>query len=74
MDSRQSYVLRTVEERKVRLARLWFCDVLGHLKSVAISPVELDTAFDEGVQFDGSAIDGSRRATCSPFPTHRASS
>ena len=61
MDSRQSYVLRTVEERKVRLARLWFCDVLGHLKSVAISPVELDTAFDEGVQFDGSAIDGFSR-------------
>ena len=61
MDSRQSYVLRTVEERKVRLARLWFCDVLGHLKSVAISPVELGTAFDEGVQFDGSAIDGFSR-------------
>ena len=41
--------------------RLWFTDVLGQLKSVAISPVELETAFEEGVQFDGSAIDGFSR-------------
>ena len=61
MEHQQSYVLRTVEERKVRLVRLWFCDVLGQLKSVAISPVELETVFEEGVQFDGSAIDGFSR-------------
>ena len=54
-------VLRTVEERRVRLVRLWFTDVIGQIKSVAISPVELETAFDEGVQFDGSAIDGFSR-------------
>ena len=61
MDHQQDYVLRTVEERRVRLVRLWFTDVLGQLKSVAISPVELDAAFEEGVQFDGSAIDGFSR-------------
>jgi glutamine synthetase len=60
-DHQQNYVLRTIEERRVRLVRLWFTDVLGQLKSVAISPVELETAFDEGIQFDGSAIDGFSR-------------
>ena len=60
-DHQQNYVLRTIEERRVRLVRLWFTDVLGQLKSVAISPVELESAFDEGIQFDGSAIDGFSR-------------
>ncbi|MGB3411941.1 MAG: glutamine synthetase family protein [Microthrixaceae bacterium] len=61
MDNQRDYVLRTVGERRVRLVRLWFTDVLGHIKSVAISPVELDLALEEGVQFDGSAIDGFSR-------------
>jgi len=61
MADHQSYVLRTIEERRVRLVRLWFTDVLGQLKSVAISPVELENAFEDGVQFDGSAIDGYSR-------------
>ncbi|MCY4665114.1 MAG: glutamine synthetase family protein [Acidimicrobiaceae bacterium] len=61
MDRPEDYVLRTAEERGVRLIRLWFTDVLGQLKSVAISPAELESAFDEGVQFDGSAIDGFSR-------------
>ena len=60
-EQQQDYVLRTIEERRVRLVRLWFTDVLGQLKSVAISPVELESAFEEGVQFDGSAIDGFSR-------------
>ena len=54
-------MLRTIEERGVRLIRLWFTDVLGQLKSVAITPAELENAFEEGVQFDGSAIDGFSR-------------
>lgn len=45
----------------MRLVRLWFCDVLGQMKSLAISPIELETAFEEGIQFDGSAIDGFSR-------------
>ena len=57
----QEYVLRTVEERGIRFIRLWFTDVLGFLKSFAITPAELETAFEEGMQFDGSAIDGFSR-------------
>ena len=60
-NAQQDYVLRTVEERGVRLIRLWFTDVLGQLKSFAISPAELESAFEEGMQFDGSAIDGFSR-------------
>jgi glutamine synthetase len=55
------YVLRTVEERGIRFIRLWFTDVQGFLKSVSISPSELEVAFDEGMTFDGSAIDGYAR-------------
>ena len=61
MDRQTEYVLRTVEERGVRLVRLWFTDVLGQLKSFAISPAELENALEEGMQFDGSAIDGFSR-------------
>ena len=64
MDSserQREYVLRTVEERGVRMIRLWFTDVLGQLKSFAISPVELEGAFEEGMRFDGSSIDGYSR-------------
>jgi glutamine synthetase len=55
------YVLRTVEERDIRFIRLWFTDVLGYLKSFAITPAELEAAFDEGMGFDGSAIEGFAR-------------
>src|SRR5438045_1237310 len=48
MERKQDYVLRTVEERGVRLIRLWFTDVLGQLKSFAISPAELENAFPAG--------------------------
>ncbi len=37
-EAQRDYVLRTVEERGIRLVRLWFTDVLGNLKSFAISP------------------------------------
>jgi glutamine synthetase len=55
------YVLRTVEERGIRFIRLWFTDVLGFLKSFAITPQELEGAFAEGLGFDGSSIDGFSR-------------
>jgi glutamine synthetase len=61
VNRQQEYVLRTVEERGVRLIRLWFTDVIGQLKSFAITPAELDTAFAEGMHFDGSSIDGFSR-------------
>jgi len=60
-ERQREYVLRTVEERGVRMVRLWFTDVLGQLKSFAISPAELEGAFDEGMRFDGSSIDGFSR-------------
>ena len=56
-----SYVLTTVEERNIRFIRLWFTDVLGFLKSFAITPEELEHAFEEGMGFDGSAIEGFAR-------------
>ncbi|RFT30807.1 glutamine synthetase, partial [Gardnerella vaginalis] len=61
MDRQQEFALRTVEERDVRFIRLWFTDVLGTLKSVAIAPAELEAAFEEGIGFDGSAIEGMTR-------------
>ncbi|MBD7982312.1 MULTISPECIES: glutamine synthetase family protein [Oerskovia] len=61
MDRQQEFVLRTVEERDIRFIRLWFTDVLGMLKSVAIAPAELESAFSEGIGFDGSSIEGLTR-------------
>ena len=63
MDKQQEFALRTVEERDVRFIRLWFTDVLGTLKSVAIAPAELEAAFEEGLGFDGSAIEGMTRVS-----------
>jgi glutamine synthetase len=61
MDRQQEFVLRTIEERDIRFVRLWFTDVLGTLKSVAVAPAELEGAFSEGIGFDGSAIEGFAR-------------
>ena len=61
MDRQQQFVLRTLEERDIRFVRLWFTDVLGYLKSVAVAPAELEGAFSEGIGFDGSAIEGFAR-------------
>ncbi len=61
MEKQAEFVLRTIEERDIRFVRLWFTDVLGTLKSVSIAPAELEGAFDEGIGFDGSAIEGFAR-------------
>ena len=61
IEQQRDYVLRTVEERGIRLVRLWFTDVLGNLKSFAISPAEVENALNDGMIFDGSAIDGFSR-------------
>src|SRR5919109_2495935 len=61
LSSEAEFVLRTVEERGIRFIRLWFTDVLGFLKSFAITPAELETAFAEGMGFDGSSIEGFAR-------------
>jgi glutamine synthetase len=54
-------VLRFVREHKIRFIRLWFSDVLGFLKSFAITPSELEEALDEGMGFDGSSVEGFAR-------------
>jgi glutamine synthetase len=61
VDRQQEFVLRTLEERDIRFVRLWFTDVLGTLKSVSVAPAELEAAFEEGIGFDGSAIQGFAR-------------
>jgi glutamine synthetase len=63
ISKQEEFVLRTLEERDIRFVRLWFTDVLGFLKSVAIAPAELENAFAEGIGFDGSAIEGFARVT-----------
>ncbi|MCS7281254.1 MAG: glutamine synthetase family protein [Desulfobacterota bacterium] len=54
-------VLKLVKEKDVRFVRFWFCDILGQLKSFAIHVDELESAFDEGMGFDGSSIKGFAR-------------
>lgn len=49
LTKQQQFVQRTLEERNIRFVRLWFTDVLGFLKSVAIAPAELENAFAEGI-------------------------
>src|SRR4051794_30454358 len=62
MGPHDAYVLRTVEERDVRFVRLWFVDVLGVLKSLAIPASEVEVALQDGVGIDGSALEpGARR-------------
>src|SRR3990170_7339208 len=62
-DRRQSidYVLQMAKEHDVKFIRLWFTDILGSLKSVAITVGELPEALEEGVGFDGSSIEGFAR-------------
>ena len=61
MGKQEDFVLRALEERDVRFVRLWFTDVLGYLKSVAVAPAELEGAFEEGIGFDGSSVEGFAR-------------
>src|SRR3972149_5443228 len=62
-DRRESidYVLQTAKEHDVKFIRLWFTDILGFLKSVAITVEVLPEALEEGVGFDGSSIEGFAR-------------
>jgi len=61
VSSQIDYVLRTVEERGIRFVQLWFTDVLGTPKAFSITPAELENALEEGMTFDGSAVDGFSR-------------
>jgi len=54
----REYVLYTAKEKDVKFIRLWFTDILGSLKSLAITVEELEDALEDGVGFDGSSIEG----------------
>ena len=55
------YVLKSAKDKKVKFIRLWFTDILGQLKSFAITIDELQGALEEGMGFDGSSIEGYAR-------------
>jgi len=57
----KEYVLKMAKEHDVKFVRLWFTDILGFLKSFAITVEELETALEEGMGFDGSSIEGFAR-------------
>ncbi len=57
----KAYVLEAVREHDVKFIRLWFTDILGFLKSFAITREELEEAMDSGMGFDGSSIQGFAR-------------
>jgi len=57
----KEYVLQVAREQDVKFIRTWFTDILGNLKSVAITSEELEKALEEGVGFDGSSIEGFAR-------------
>ena len=58
MDPEIDFVLKTIKSRDVHFVRLWFTDVLGTMKSFAVSPSEIENAFVDGMGFDGSCIAG----------------
>jgi glutamine synthetase len=54
-------VLRIVAEKEIPIIRLWFTDILGHLRGFAITPRELPEALQSGLGFDGSSVEGFAR-------------
>ena len=54
-------VIKFVHDNNVSIINLWFCDILGKIKSFGIPPAQLDVAFDEGLGFDGSSVEGFAR-------------
>jgi len=54
-------ILKYIKENEIYFVELWFTDILGYLKSFAITEHELEKAFEEGLGFDGSSIRGFAR-------------
>lgn len=61
MDDQRAFVLQNCKEHDIKFIRLWFTDILGSLKSFAITVEELEQALEEGMGFDGSSIEGFAR-------------
>lgn len=66
----QEHVLREVHDRKIDIIRLWFTDILGQIKGFAIPTREMEDAFDHGMGFDGSSIEGFARIHESDLMAH----
>jgi glutamine synthetase len=62
MNNDKNYILKYAHDNKIKFIRLWFTDILGFLKSFAITIEELEDALTEGVRFDGSTLDGNIRS------------
>lgn len=60
-DESVNYVISACRENDVKFIRLWFTDIVGSLKSFAITVEELEKALDGGMGFDGSSIEGFAR-------------
>ena len=58
MTPEQDFVMKTMKSRDVHFVRFWFTDVLGTMKSFAVSPSEIESAFENGMGFDGSCVAG----------------
>ncbi len=61
MNNDKEYILKYAHDNKIKFIRLWFTDILGFLKSFAITIEELEDALVEGVRFDGATLDGNIR-------------
>ena len=51
-------VIKAVKDEDVKFIRLWFTDMVGQLKSFAVTAAEIETALNNGMGFDGSSITG----------------
>ena len=60
-DESKEYVLKMAKDHDVKFIRMWFTDILGFLKSFAITSEELEKALEDGMGFDGSSIEGFAR-------------
>ncbi len=54
-------VLTYIREHEITSIRLWFTDILGFVKKFEVTPSEIEGAFDEGMGFDGSSVEGYQR-------------
>ena len=61
LNDQKDYVLQQCRDHDVKFIRLWFTDILGSLKSFAITVEELEEALEEGKSFDGASIEGFAR-------------
>jgi len=61
MEEEKAKILQEVQHDKIEFIDLMFCDLYGNLKSVTISPRELEDCLDNGKWFDGSSVEGFTR-------------